>query len=1068
MKDKIRTRGDNMKKILVLIMVLVMLFSSFCITGSANENEDNDIQSFIDDSLELINKAPEIQDVPIANNGGIINEEVSDTYSEFETCRLIVESDKTPDELDSLGIASGFKDYHIVQFANPYDTETAFEYYSNQEDVVSVCPDEIIALSEFETDELVISEQSETPERLNSWGAETTGLYELKDYVTKNNIILDNIVVGVVDTGVDLEHEFLKDRLIETGFNALSDGTENSEMDKENGHGTSVSSVIVDSTPENVKVANYRVLDSGGFGTTLSITLGILEAVNDKVDVINTSIGYSTKEVSDPEQRNLIFNAVEEAYNNGIVVVAAAGNDWSDISRRGSAPADSEYCITVSATDISNVPAYFTDYGENVDISAPGEDISVAIPDNEYSVNSGTSFSAPLTSSACAMVIALNPEYTVDDVKDAIKGSVSAFDENVCVLNLYGTGILDAVGASGLDRTEEVTANIAPGRYMESISIELSCEDSEKIYYTLDNTTPSENNGILYTDPIKIEGDAFVVKAVAFSENNLRSKMFSGVYHAYKTGDETDFTIDETGKILSYTGSVHSLLIPETINSITVTDIANGAFDNCEAYDITLPATITKLTGGFKDNNTVGYVYSDYVVEVDKYVFQYADEMFLIEMPNLEVAGSWAFRGMMGISGFDFPKLKQIGKQTFTNNNMRYAYFPELEECGGQAFSGCKNLHELYVPELKTFTDLYLGGTQLFQKTSIEKPLDLPLVEDLYRLGFNMNEDNIDYIHRVEFSNLKKLNCFPVTAYDFDEITLVLPSTIEEFTVGKDDAANNIYKIYGTSGTLAETWAKDNGFEFIEIMPETAVIKDLPKYYKPYMGELEPDIIGFNREYQWYSNTVDSNEGGIPIEGATNKKFAPADYPAPYYYCEVTSTDKGYDSIVIKTSACENRSVLADYSKLNEVLSKVPKDLSIYTPESRLKLENAVNAVKKNLGISHQQEVDAMTKDIEDAVSGLKLIKIKLSDTLLELKKNEQYTITVDVEGQVQWISTDKDVATVDKDGNITAVGMGKARVIAVVTDENGIVHKAGCRVEVELTWWQWLIYIFLFGWMWY
>lgn len=1057
-----------MKKLLALFLVSVMLVSCIGITSFAKDNNGDDIQNFINDSLSLINQSPEIIEEPVANNGAIQSEEYFDTYSTFETCRLIVESKEKPDELNSIGIASGFMDYHIVQFTNEYDAEMAFNYYSEQEDIISVCPDEVITLSEFETEETVENELTNTPERLDSWGAETTGLYELKDYVAKNNVALDNIVVGVVDTGIDLEHEFFKGRLVETGFNSSGDGSENSEMDKENGHSTSVSSVIVDSTPENVKVANYRVLDSGGFGTTLSITLGILEAVNDKVDVINTSIGYSTKEVSDPEQRNLIFNAVEEAYNNGIVVVAAAGNDWSDISRRGSAPADSEYCITVSATDISNVPAYFTDYGENVDVSAPGEDISVAIPDNEYSVNSGTSFSAPLTSSACAMVIALNPEYTVDDVKDAIKGSVSAFGENVCVLNLYGTGILDAVGASGLDRTEEVTANIAPGRYMESISIELSCEDSEKIYYTLDNTTPSENNGILYTDPIKIEGDAFVVKAVAFSENNLRSKMFSGVYHAYKTGDETDFIIDETGKILSYTGSVHSLLIPETINSITVTDIANGAFDNCEAYDITLPATITKLTGGFKDNNTVGYVYSDYVVEVDKYVFQYANEMFLIEMPNLEIAGSWAFRGMMGISGFDFPKLKRIGKQTFTNNNMRYAYFPELEECGGQAFSGCKNLHELYVPKLKTFTDLYLGGTQLFQKTRIEKPLDLPLVEDLYRLGFNMNEDNIDYIHRVEFSNLKKLNCFPVTAYDFDEITLVLPSTIEEFTVGKDDATNNIYKIYGTSGTLAETWAKENNFEFIEVTPETAIIKDLPKYYKSYMGELEPDIIGFNREYQWYSNTVDSNEGGIPIEGATNKKFDPADYPAPYYYCEVTSTDKCYDSIVIKTSACENRTVLADYSKLNEVLSKVPKDLSIYTPESRLKLENAVNAVKKNLGISHQQEVDAMTKDIEDAVSGLKLIKIKLSDTLLELKKNEQYTITVDVEGQVQWISTDKDVATVDKDGNITAVGMGKARVIAVVTDENGIVHKAGCRVEVELTWWQWLIYIFLFGWIWY
>lgn len=72
---------------------------------------------------------------------------------------------------------------------------------------------------------------------------------------------------------------------------------------------------------------------------------------------------------------------------------------------------------------------------------------------------------------------------------------------------------------------------------------------------------------------------------------------------------------------------------------------------------------------------------------------------------------------------------------------------------------------------------------------------------------------------------------------------------------------------------------KDNEFEFVEITPETAVVKDLPEYYKSYMSELEPDVIGFNRKYQWYANTVKSNEGGTPIEGATNKKFNLADYP---------------------------------------------------------------------------------------------------------------------------------------------------------------------------------------------
>ena len=111
---------------------------------------------------------------------------------------------------------------------------------------------------------------------------------------------------------------------------------------------------------------------------------------------------------------------------------------------------------------------------------------------------------------------------------------------------------------------------------------------------------------------------------------------------------------------------------------------------------------------------------------------------------------------------------------------------------------------------------------------------------------------------------------------------LALPSTFA--SCSKDTKGLN-YKVYGTKGTYAETWANENGHEFIEISQETALLQDVPMEYTDETQVLSPDVIGFNRTYQWYGSLTANNTAGEPIEGATEKAFDPADYPAyPYYY----------------------------------------------------------------------------------------------------------------------------------------------------------------------------------------
>ncbi len=72
------------------------------------------------------------------------------------------------------------------------------------------------------------------------------------------------------------------------------------------------------------------------------------------------------------------------------------------------------------------------------------------------------------------------------------------------------------------------------------------------------------------------------------------------------------------------------------------------------------------------------------------------------------------------------------------------------------------------------------------------------------------------------------------------------------------------------------------------------------------------------------------------------------------------------------------------------------------------------------------------------------------------------------VEYTAEYLSSDEKVAIVDENGNVTAKGRGTAEITCILTDEYGNVTEDTCTVEVKLFWWQWIIYIVLFGWIWY
>lgn len=251
----------------------------------------------------------------------------------------------------------------------------------------------------------------------------------------------DDVIVAVVDTGVDLRHPDLNGRLLQ-GYNAIE---QEEEPYDDVGHGTHVAGIIAANVNNNEGIAGMmwggkilpvKALDNSGAGTTYSVAEGIIWATDHGAKVINLSLGnYADAE--------FLHEAIRYAYGRDVVLIAATGNDNTE---RPGYPAAYPEVLAVSATDYQLQRASFSNYGDYVDVMAPGESIASTYPDNQYAALSGTSMACPHVTALAALIRSVNPDLRNTEVMDLIRSNVidlgpAGHDKD------YGYGQIDVYNA---------------------------------------------------------------------------------------------------------------------------------------------------------------------------------------------------------------------------------------------------------------------------------------------------------------------------------------------------------------------------------------------------------------------------------------------------------------------------------------------------------------------------------------------------------------------------------------------------------------------------------------------
>lgn len=955
-----------MRKFISIILTVIILYSTLAFgieKPLITMAEQTHINSFISNTNKLIRENDLGKDFVIEDKKEVFtfNANSSETENhDFQTCRLIVQADTEIEKLNSIGIASGFEDFYIVQFASVTDAIKAFNHYSHCDYVISVSPDMVFKADESFTEigNGYVEYTESIPKRLDSWGGITSGTYAVLDYIEEKYDVenLPEIRVAVLDSGVDYNHEFFKDRLIMTGYNISSGGTENSEFDIEGEHGTCVTGTIIDNSPSNVKVANYKI-SYKGVTTSTAMASAILKASSDGAEFINISMG---KLFAPDAEYNLIDSALKSAYDMDSMVIVSAGNDGYDSNAARAIPSSCDSAFTVAASDKRNFPASFTNTGKCVNIMAPGVKYPVTYPENKYKLSSGTSFSSPLVLACATILKTLDYSLTKQDIKVKLESTAVKCDLMGNV-EMYGYGIVDIIGASGFERAEEPKINIADGVYIGEKEIALTVPEGCEVYYSLDQIHPTPENSTLYTEPFKLSDDYYVVHAVAYKDGVLPSRMLSSQFGLSTLGTDDMFNIDDNGIITSYTGNIECLAIPEKINEKNVTGLSEGLFSESNVFAVHFPDSIKTLPKNlFYNNDNVIFVRGNSITKIEESVFSNCESLYYVDFPNVESIETKAFYFTRQLVGVDFPKCTYINNSVFYFSGIRSANLPSAEIICFEAFRECLNLTEINIPNvIELRKESYFGGKwqgsgRQFTDAMLAEPMSFEKIEELPHGTFYRA-----YVPRLDFSNVKTIGTLPITycRYNFNSyMTAVLPASLESCKLDNipyDEQEDDVeyifrYRIYGTKGTYAEQWAKDNGFDFIEISQNTAVIKDLPQEYYSYMRPLEADVVGFNRTYQWYGTNIKSYNNATKIKSANEKEFCPEKYTVQYkyYFCIVTSTDNGYEPIEIKTGICENKT----YKPYNPPKSN--GKVTIATPSNRyLKYGESINLYANAMGL---------------------------------------------------------------------------------------------------------------------
>ncbi|AEK73648.1 subtilisin-like serine protease precursor [Thermococcus sp. 4557] len=453
---------------------------------------------------------------------------------------------------------------------------------------------------------------------------ETEGLDESAAQVMATNLWNlgydgSGITIAVIDTGIDASHPDLQGKVV--GWKDYVNGRSSPYDD--NGHGTHVSSIAAGTGAASngkykgmapgAKLVGVKVLNAEGSGSISDIIAGVDWAVQNKdkygIKVINLSLGSSQSS----DGTDSLSQAVNNAWDAGIVVCVAAGNSGPDKYTVGS-PAAASKVITVGAVDKYDVITDFSSRGPTADgrlkpeVVAPGNWIIAArasgtqltdVTVGDYYVAApGTSMATPHVAGISALLLQAHPSWTPDHVKTALIETADIVKPDEIADIAYGAGRVNAYKASNYDSYAKLvfTGSVA---------------NKGSATHTFDISGATFVTATLYWDNSGSDIDLYLYDP----NGNQVDYSYTAYYGFEKVGYYNPTSGTWTLKVVSYSGSANYQVdvvsdgslsessggggggTQPTVDEQTFTGYVHDYYDRSDSFKMTVNSGATKITG---------------------------------------------------------------------------------------------------------------------------------------------------------------------------------------------------------------------------------------------------------------------------------------------------------------------------------------------------------------------------------------------------------------------------------------------------------------------------------------
>ena len=379
-----------------------------------------------------------------------------DTQTGSEKVKVIIGFVDTPDKGDENMIRGhGGKTkytYHIINAKAVEISEQSIAHIKNNPRVAYVEEDAKVYALDAELD--------------NSWGVKHIGAGVVHEYNKGAGVN-----VSIIDTGIDTTHPDLYANY-KGGYDYVNNDADPKD---DNGHGTHCAGIVaaedngigVVGVAPGANLYAVKVLNRVGSGYISDVIAGIDWSVNNDMDVVSMSLGSSTSSTS-------LKTACDDAYEAGLVIVAAAGNsgDGNSDTTELSYPAAYDSVIAVGTTGRYDTAPSWSNSGPYLELAAPGVGIYSTLPTYRvtltrtygynYGTLSGTSMACPHVAGTVALVLFSDPTLTNEDVRLRLNTTADNLGPEGWD-SVYGNGLVDAdEAAPGVDTTPPTISDLTP------------------------------------------------------------------------------------------------------------------------------------------------------------------------------------------------------------------------------------------------------------------------------------------------------------------------------------------------------------------------------------------------------------------------------------------------------------------------------------------------------------------------------------------------------------------------------------------------------------------------------